>query len=327
MEPLDFTTLGLLPSDIYLAYLQWLKRQQAAQDAREKSKAGPDSGGGLGGVGQGQGTGEFGPLAGDVKSAISGFNTARGLANAIGGLFGGIPGLGLVGPGFPASVVSAASTLAGLLGAPSGFDPSLGMPSAVDIQGIQDVQGVSAAQRAAEQAQADFNDRVASFSGPIANEAWGPAEIAGLPTYSAAGETNPGGTSMGSTSANPGGTSGTVGPGQAPGDNRDQTAEASGGVSGGNSDTSGTADSTGGSRGNDGSDRRHGGVFRASSPKTEKITWGERGTAPGGKSGETAIFIPDRFQLPGLQENERVVRAALRRSLADILAGRRRSQG
>lgn len=92
----------------------------------------------------------------------------------------------------------------------------------------------------------------------------------------------------------------------------------------GDSDTSGTADSTGGSRGTDGPDRKRGGVFRASRPKSERITWGERGTAPGNKSGETAIFIPDRFQLPGLQGNERAVRAALRRSLADILAGRRR---
>ena len=96
-----------------------------------------------------------------------------------------------------------------------------------------------------------------------------------------------------------------------------------GSVDAGQSDTAGTADSTGGSRGgSDGPDRKAGGVFRATQPKTERITWGEKGTAPGGKSGETAIFIPDRYQQPGIQDpKERVIR----RTLQDILAGRRRS--
>jgi hypothetical protein len=317
-----------LPLDVLYYYIWQMRQKQAQSEARAKATADAkqslqESGGGSGGKSADQGTGEFGPLGGDVKSALSGFNNARSVANAIGGLFGGIPGLGLIGPGAPFTGLSLASTIAGLLGATPGYDPSLGLASAADIQGVQDQQGTFAAQRAAEQAMADYGARVESFAGPIATESWGPMEIAGLPEYSNPGGVNPGGTEMGSTSANPGGTFGGVGPGQAPGDNRDT--DASGGPTGGNSDTGGTSDSTGGSRGGEGTDRKAGGVFRASRPKTERITWGERGTAPGGKSGETAIFIPDRMQLPGLQQNEQAVRAALRRSLQDILTGRRRS--
>ena len=312
------------PLDLLYYYI-WRQRQKQAQAAARAKAAAEARGtlsgdsGGSGGKSADPGTGEFGPLAGDVKSTLSGFNTARSVANSLAGLFGGIPGLGLIGPGAPFTGLSLASTIAGLLGATPGFDPSLGLASAADIQGVQDQQGTFAAQRAADQAMADYGTRVESFSGPIATESWGPMEIAGLPEYSNPGGVNPGGTEMGSTSANPGGTFGGVGPGQAPGDSRD------GGSPDGGSPGGGAGGGVGSAGDGPGGARRTGGVFRATQPKTERITWGERGTAPGGKSGETAIFIPDRFQLPGLQENEAAVRGQLRRSLQDILAGRRRS--
>lgn len=318
--------------------------------AQPKLVAPSDSG--SGGAGPGQGTGEFGPLEGQTKSMMGNISSARSVASTLNSiaasLFGAsLPGLGMVGVGGPLTAVNLASTIASLLGMPSGYDPSLGLATPSDIQSINDLQGAFAARAAADQAMADYADRVAAFSGPIATEAWGPAEIAGLIGGGYADPGTFGGFGSNSLAGGRGSERGnqstaTIG-GPAPSvTNPDSPFGASdfgqterGGVPGdpdsrdqGGRDANSTAGDTSsspseGSRGTEGSDRKRGGVFRASRPKTERITWGERGTAPGGKSGETAIFIPDRMQLPGLQENEALVRRALRRNLMSLLADRR----
>jgi hypothetical protein len=99
----------------------------------------------------------------------------------------------------------------------------------------------------------------------------------------------------------------------------DPTADLGGNNKGG--DTAGAGpgsnDNAGGGVGGGGGAEgdRLGGVHRTTKQKTTNWTWGEPGTAGPGKSGETAIFIPDMMKKLGLQGRERDVVDALREAL------------
>jgi hypothetical protein len=310
------TQYPMIPLDL-LYYLIWQMRQrQAQQAARTRQQPGVqiESGGGTDSTGDGPGmSGSMTDAERATLSAIAGgpvgwgsltgaYDNPTGIAGGVAktvantALGAGLTALGSTMPN-PASVLSMIGNL------------TLGLDKSIkSLFGPQEQVAVAPTEADLQSASDKFG-----FGMPT-----GFGVTAGMP-------------GLGGVTVGPRGT-GTTGPSddrttpEAPSVTNPESL--GGSVDAGQSDTAGTADSTGGSRGGtDGPDRKRGGVFRASRPKTERITWGERGTAPGGRSGETAIFIPDRFQLPGLQDNERVVRSALRRSLSDILEGRRRSQG
>lgn len=317
-----------IPYDLlykYLAQLLGAGRNARTNQARTASTLLAPSeipGSGSGGTGPGQGTGEYGPLEGQTKSMMGNLSLGRSLASTINSIAGlGIPGLGLIGVGAPLTAVNLASTIASLLGVPSGFDPSLGMPTAADIQSISDLEGAFAARAAADQAMADYADRVAAFADPIALEAWGPREIANI---TAAGYGDPGafggfgsnslagarGTEAGTPST------GTKGGGRNEGPNSVSNPDSPFG-----NDRSGeSASSDPGGIGHDAGDTGQAG-YAAGGVKTfhkpERPLVGEAGP-------EKGIFIPERMKRPGLQGNERQVRAGLQSSLRELLAARRR---
>jgi hypothetical protein len=74
------------------------------------------------------------------------------------------------------------------------------------------------------------------------------------------------------------------------------------------------------------SEWKAGGVMRTTRPETKTIRWGEPGTAPGGASGETAIFIPEIMKRMGMQGREQEVIQALQTMLR-ILKGNQASAG
>jgi hypothetical protein len=331
---MDETTYPYIPLDL-LYYLIWQMQQQKAKQAAAIRAGIP-----INASPSGSGTDSTGPgpdVAGPMTSA-----ERQSISNLAGGPLGWGAEVGAWDA--PTGVLGAAAKSAGNLGMSLGFN-AIGManPTSITSAELQGILGIdSVLDTPTRQAFGLQTDR--SLMGPSAADMQAAADKMGygMPG-SPAGLT--GGVSVGPSGYGTTGPSSTPGPsvgnpdqagmfnGTDPGaTENDGTSTGTGRGSGGDGSTGGnTGGSEGGGVGNagdgGGSNRRKGGVFRASRPKTERITWGERGTAPGGRSGETAIFIPDRFQLPGLQENERVVRAALRRSLADILAGRRRSQG
>ena len=316
------TQYPMIPLDL-LYYFIWLQRQrqrqrQAQQAAARAEQLRMQDQGGGGTDSTGEGPGMSGPMTAAERSTLSnlsggvvGIGTELGAWDAPTGRFGGVA------KSVANAITSAALQAAGYLGVnPMTAASILGNT----ILGVDKIMSPEARQKLGIQ-----TERVAVA--PTEADLQGMSDKYGFGMPTGYGFTSglPG---LGGVSVGPRGT-GTTGPSDdatTPDAPSVTNPDALGGsVDAGQSDTGGTSDSTGGSRGGEGSDRKKGGVFRASRPKTERITWGERGTAPGGRSGETAIFIPDRFQLPGLQENERAVRMALRRSLADILAGRRRS--
>jgi hypothetical protein len=107
------------------------------------------------------------------------------------------------------------------------------------------------------------------------------------------------------------------GPGGPGPDDNDPNQGSGGGAGAGSDSDSNEGGGAGGGGGSEGD--RLGGVHRTTKQKTTNWTWGEPGTAGPGKSGETAIFIPDFMKAPGIQGRERAVARALREYL-NILA-------
>ncbi len=103
-------------------------------------------------------------------------------------------------------------------------------------------------------------------------------------------------------------------PGGAPGAaSAGDPSEGESGAGGSGADTSGGSSGPGGDAD---SGWAKGGVSRVK--RTTRATYGEPGTAGNGKSGETAIFIPEMMKQLGLQGRERDVIRALREALRDL---------
>jgi hypothetical protein len=157
----------------------------------------PTSGGGIGGAGQGRGTGMSGPMGGALASAFGATRQGLGLGGFMSGLLGATTAAGIFGGlGKVAGVMGIASGLASLFGVNPEFDVKLGMPTEPDFQSVRDMYGAyaeAAARKEAEQAMADrMNQRQNMFDTEQNRGGWGQRDPSQSPNFGGFGYGDPG---------------------------------------------------------------------------------------------------------------------------------------
>jgi hypothetical protein len=255
---------------------------------------------------EGQGSGETpgGTKGTDVSGPMD--DATRKAMGVMGAVTPGIFGVS------PFSALGWASDLAGWAGVPNETDPAYGL---ADVQDVTDTFGAYAGASSAAKNQAAvsaFNDMVAADESGYADYSSGKTTPGGFAspgnpgTPSVGNPDQQGGVSVGARGSQNPGTPGYGFGGWADENDPSRGADTAGGASMGSGSASGGgfgggAPGDGRSEGGTGPGIKKGGVFQTSKPRTEKITWGEKGTG-----GETAIFVPKNIKSP---EKDQVIMA------------------
>jgi hypothetical protein len=135
------------------------QRQQRPSFPPYEYEAEPTDGSGRGGKGI-TATNEYGPMTmSEIGNMWGGSLASKAVSTGVNAAMGTTPtAMGFLGLG-PKAGVTLASAFSSLLGGVRGTDDEFGLPTAVELQAIQDEQGVMAAQEAARSAMAERASR------------------------------------------------------------------------------------------------------------------------------------------------------------------------